>query len=192
MNGSSIDGEDRMQVRMLDAAGVKKHAAQLRALLLDAVMHGASVGFVMPLADSVADAYWSEVANAVEAGSRIVLVGWREHVLVGTVQLDLCLKPNGSNRAEVQKLLVHSGARRGGAASGLMEALEMQALALRRGLLFLDTEAGSDAEALYQRLGYTRVGELPEYCATPDGAWRATAIYYKTLFVRERKGQRPS
>jgi acetyltransferase len=181
-----------MQVRMLDAAGVKKHAAQLRALLLDAVAHGASVGFVMPLEDAVADAYWSEVAIAVEAGSRIVLVGWREHVLVGTVQLDLCLKPNGSNRAEVQKLLVHSGARRGGAASGLMEALEMQALALRRGLLFLDTEAGSDAEALYQRLGYTRVGELPEYCSTPGGAWRATAIYYKTLFVRERKGLRPS
>jgi acetyltransferase len=179
-----------MQVRMLDAAGVKKHAAQLRALLLDAVAHGASVGFVMPLIDAVADAYWSEVANAVEAGSRIVLVGWREHVLVGTVQLDLCMKPNGSNRAEVQKLLVHSGARRSGVASGLMEALEMQALALRRGLLFLDTEAGSDAEALYQRLGYTRVGELPEYCATPDGAWRATAIWYKTLFVRERKGLR--
>jgi acetyltransferase len=181
-----------MQVRMLDAAGVKMHAPELRALLLDAVTHGASVGFVMPLADGVADAYWSEVANAVEAGSRIVLVGWREHVLVGTVQLDLCMKPNGSNRAEVQKLLVHSGARRGGVASGLMEALEMQALALRRGLLFLDTEAGSDAEALYQRLGYTRVGELPEYCATPDGAWRATAIYYKTLFVRERKGLRPA
>jgi acetyltransferase len=179
-----------MQVRMLDAAGVKTHAAQLRALLLDAVAHGASVGFVMPLADSVADAYWSEVANAVEAGNRIVLVAWREHVLVGTVQLDLCMKPNGSNRAEVQKLLVHSGARRAGVGSILMEALEMQGLALRRGLLFLDTEAGSGAEALYQRLGYTRVGELPEYCATPDGAWRATAIYYKTLFVRERKGLR--
>ena len=177
-----------MQVRMLDAAGVRQHAAQLRALLLDAVAHGASVGFVMPLGEAQADAYWSEVANAVGAGSRIVLVGWREHVLTGTVQLDLCMKPNGSNRAEVQKLLVHSGARRGGVATALMQALEMQALALRRGLLFLDTEAGSDAEALYQRLGYTRVGELPEYCATPGGAWRATAIYYKTLFVRERKG----
>jgi len=179
-----------MQVRMLDAAGVKKHAAQLRALLFDAVAHGASVGFVMPLPDALADAYWADVAGAVEAGSRIVLVAWREHVLVGTVQLDLCMKPNGSNRAEVQKLLVHSGARRAGVGSILMEALEVQALALRRGLLFLDTEAGSGAEALYQRLGYTRVGELPEYCATPDGAWRATAIYYKTLFVRERKGLR--
>lgn len=178
-----------MQLRMLDAAGARTHAAQLRALLLDAVAHGASVGFVMPLSETVADAYWREVAHALEAGSRILLVAWRDHVLVGTVQLDLCMKPNGSNRAEVQKLLVHSGARRGGVATALMEALEMQALALCRGLLFLDTEAGSSAETLYRRLGYTRVGELPEYCATPNGAWRATAIYYKTLFVRERRGR---
>ena len=177
-----------MQVDMLDGAGALAHLVQLRALLLDAVAHGASVGFVMPLADSTADAYWRGVAEAVGAGSRILLVGWHDHVLVGTVQLDLCMKPNGSNRAEVQKLLVHSGARRAGVATGLMEAAEMQALALRRGLLFLDTEAGSHAEALYARLGYTRVGELPEYCATPDGAWRATAIWYKTLFVRERNG----
>jgi acetyltransferase len=184
-----LKGGQEMQIRMLDGAGAAAHAPQLRALLLDAVAHGASVGFVMPLSETVADSYWREVVRTLEAGSRILLVAWRDHVLVGTVQLDLCMKPNGSNRAEVQKLLVHSGARRGGVASALMEALEMQALALRRGLLFLDTEAGSDAEALYTRLGYTRVGELPEYCATPSGAWRATAIYYKTLFVRERKGR---
>ena len=177
-----------MQVKMLDAAGARTHALQLRALLFDAVAHGASVGFVMPLAEAQADAYWRTVIEAVEEGSRILLVGWRDHVMVGTVQLDLCMKPNGSNRAEVQKLLVHSGARRGGVGTSLMEAAETQALALCRGLLFLDTEAGSDAESLYARLGYTRVGELPEYCATPGGAWRATAIWYKTLFLRERTG----
>ena len=177
-----------MQVNMLDAAGARAHALQLRALMLDAVAHGASVGFVLPLAEAQADAYWRTVIEAVEEGSRILLVGWRDHVMVGTVQLDLCMKPNGSNRAEVQKLLVHSGARRGGVGTNLMQAAEVQALALSRGLLFLDTEAGSDAESLYARLGYTRVGELPEYCATPDGAWRATAIWYKTLFLRERKG----
>lgn len=178
-----------MHVKMFDAAGVATHAAQLRALLLDAVAHGASVGFVMPLPEAVADAYWRDVAAALEGRSRLLLVAWHDHVMVGTVQLDLCMKPNGSNRAEVQKLLVHSGARRGGVATALMAALETQALALRRGLLFLDTEAGSGAEDFYMRLGYTRVGELPEYCATPDGAWRATAIYYKTLFLREREGR---
>jgi acetyltransferase len=176
-----------MQISMLDAAGARAHAPQLRALLLDAVAHGASVGFVMPLPEAQADAYWRTVIEAVGEGSRVLLAGWRGDAMVGTVQLDLCMKPNGANRAEVQKLLVHSGVRRGGVATSLMAAAETQALALRRGLLFLDTEAGSDAEALYARLGYTRVGELPEYCATPDGAWRATAIWYKTLFLREQK-----
>jgi acetyltransferase len=176
-----------MQIRMLDAADTAAYAKPLCALLLDAVAHGASVGYVMPLGEAVAEAYWRDVGAAVAAGSRVLLAAWAGNVMVGTVQLDLCMKPNGMNRAEVQKLLVHSGARRGGVATALMAAAEMQALALRRGLLFLDTEAGSGAETLYQRLGYTRVGELPEYCATPDGAWRATAIYYKTLFVRERQ-----
>jgi acetyltransferase len=181
-----------MQINMLDAAGARAHALQLRALLFDAVAHGASIGFLLPLAEAQADAYWRTVIEAVEEGSRILLVGWRDNAMVGTVQLDLCMKPNGSNRAEVQKLLVHSQARRGGVATSLMQAAELQALALCRGLLFLDTEAGSDAEALYARLGYTRVGELPEYCATPGGAWRATAIWYKTLFLRERKGVAPA
>lgn len=181
-----------MQVKMLDAAGAKAHAPQLRALLLDGVAHGASVGFLLPLAEAQADAYWRTVIDALEEGSRILLAGWREHAMVGAVQLDLCMKPNGGNRAEVQKLLVHSRARRGGVATKLMQAAEQQALALRRGLLFLDTEAGSDAESLYARLGYTRVGELPEYCATPGGAWRATAIWYKTLFLREREGLPPA
>ena len=177
-----------MQIRLLDAAGIAAQALPLRGLLLDAVTHGASVGFVLPLEDAVADAYWRDVRDAVAAGTRVLLVAWRDHVLVGTVQLDLCMKPNGRNRAEVQKLLVHSAARRAGVATALMAAAEMQALALCRGLLYLDTEAGSGAEALYGRLGYTKVGELPEYCATPGGAWRATAVYYKTLFVRERSG----
>ena len=177
-----------MQIRMLDTAGVAAHAAQLRGLVLDAVAHGASVGFVMPLGEAAADAYWRGTADAVAAGTRILLVAWHDHVMVGTVQLDLCTKPNGLNRAEVQKLLVHSGARRLGVGTALMAAAELQALALRRGLLFLDTEAGSGAEALYGRLGYTRVGELPQYCATPDGEWRATAIWYKTLFKRDGPG----
>jgi acetyltransferase len=63
-----------------------------------------------------------------------------------------------------------------------MQRLEAEALAARRGLLYLDTEAGSDAEALYRRLGYTCIGGLPDYACGPDGTYRANAIYYKTLF----------
>jgi acetyltransferase len=83
------------------------------------------------------------------------------------------------------KMLVHSGARRRGIASVLLRALEAEARERRRGLLYLDTEAGSAGEELYRGLGYTRLGELPEYACTPHGEWRATAIYFKTLFSRD-------
>lgn len=171
-----------MDILLLDAESVDAARPQLAALLLDAVAHGASVGFLAALGAGEADTYWRGVQDAVADGSRLVLAARDGAALVGTVQLDLCGRPNGANRAEVQKLLVHSGARRGGIATALMAEVEAQALARRRGLLFLDTEAGSGAEALYRRLGYTRVGELPEFASSPDGTWRATAIYFKTLF----------
>jgi acetyltransferase len=170
-------------IRVLDSRTLDGLLPELAGLLIDAVQHGASLGFLAPLRTDEAGLYWQGVRDAVVEGSRLVLVALRDGKLVGTVQLDLCMKANGVNRAEVQKLLVHSSARRAGVARRLMEQAEAQARALRRGLLHLDTEAGSDAEAFYQACGYTRVGELPDYACSPAGEWRPTAIYFKRLFV---------
>jgi acetyltransferase len=101
--------------------------------------------------------------------------------VLASVQLALCQKRNGLNRAEVQKLLVLNEARRRGLGQIMIHALEQGARELKRGLLHLDTEAGSPAENFYSALGYTRVGELPNYCRSPDGHYSPTAIYYKTL-----------
>jgi acetyltransferase len=68
-----------------------------------------------------------------------------------------------------------------------MQALEARVAALERGLIYLDTEAGSAAESFYRSLGYTHAGGLPEYACGPDGTWRANAIYYKSLFLRSHK-----
>lgn len=99
------------------------------------------------------------------------------------MQLELCQKPNGRNRAEVVKLLVHSRARRNGVGQALMKMLEQAALQQRRGLLYLDTQTGSAAEALYRSLGYRCLGEIPDYAAGPDGYYHPTIIYYKRLFI---------
>jgi acetyltransferase len=170
-------------IRILDSRALDTFLPQLVGLLLDAVEHGASLGFLAPLSVDEAGLYWEGVRENLVEGGRVVLAALRDGQLVGTVQMNLCSKPNGINRAEVQKLLVHSAARRGGVARHLMQELEMQAAALRRGLLYLDTEAGSDAEAFYQACGYTRLGELPDYACSPSGQWRPTAIYFKRLFV---------
>lgn len=171
------------EIRRLDATSVDEVLPELAGLLVDAVEHGASLGFLAPLSMADASGFWRGVRAAVADGNRVLLVALREARVVGTVQLDLCRKPNGVNRAEVQKLLVHSAARRAGVARSLMKEAEKQALLLARGLLFLDTEAGSGAEQFYQSCGYVRLGELPDYAASALGEWRATAIYFKRLFA---------
>jgi acetyltransferase len=153
----------------------------LIALLLDAVEHGASVGFLANLDTQGAHAYFAQVETALMEGSLLFWVAHKQDRVLGSVQLSLCQKPNGLNRAEIQKLLVLSEARRRGIARLLMQAVEQEAASHKRGLLYLDTEAGSDAEQLYRHLGYQCIGGLPDYACGPDGTYRANAIYYKTL-----------
>lgn len=153
----------------------------LIALLLDAVEHGASVGFLADLDAQSAHAYFAQVETALMEGSLLLWVAHERDRVLGSVQLSLCQKPNGLNRAEIQKLLVLSEARRRGIARLLMQAVEQAAASHKRGLLYLDTEAGSDAEQLYRHLGYQCIGGLPDYACGPDGTYRANAIYYKTL-----------
>lgn len=150
-------------------------------LLIDSVRDGASIGFLADIDPAQAHAYLDEVLAGLRDGSRLLWVACEQTQLLGSAQLSLCQKPNGLNRAEVQKLLVRTSARRRGLARTLMHCLEAQARELRRGLLYLDTEAGSQAEQLYQSLGYRCIGGLPDYACGPDGQYRANAIYYKTL-----------
>ena len=153
----------------------------LITLLVDAVHHGASVGFMADLDVPQASAYFCEVLSQLEHGSLLLWVLVEDQRVLASVQLALCQKANGLNRAEVQKLLVLNEARRRGLGQVLIQALEHGARQHKRGLLHLDTEAGSPAENFYSALGYTRVGELPNYCRSPDGHYSPTAIYFKTL-----------
>jgi len=169
------------QLRRVNNESFAHYRQGLIDLLLDAVRHGASVGFLADLDAAQARDYFDTVQAALQDGSLLLWVVVRDEQVLASVQLSLCQKPNGLNRAEVQKLLVYSEARHRGLGQQLIEALEQTARQHKRGLLHLDTEVGSEAEAFYSALGYTRVGELPNYCATPDGRYKATAIYFKTL-----------
>jgi acetyltransferase len=173
-----------MQITQPNLAQFDAARSGLVELLADAVRNGASLGFLESLTAEEAGSYWCEVRAAMQTGSRLLWLAQHEGKVLGSVQLDLCQKKNGVNRAEVQKLLVLSEVRRQGVARALMEAVEASARTLDRGLLFLDTEAGSGAEPFYQACGYTHAGGLPEYACSPNGEWRANAIYYKTLFSR--------
>jgi ribosomal protein S18 acetylase RimI-like enzyme len=97
------------------------------------------------------------------------------------VQLDLSTRANGRHRAEVIRLLVHRRARRRGLGRALMEAVEAEARRRERTTLVLDTRAGDPSEALYQSLGWQRAGVIPRYARSANGAFDASAFYYKLL-----------
>ena len=173
-----------VSIRQVDATVLPAQREALVDLMIDTVEHGSSVGFLLPLSREEAGRYWDGLAPTLSTGDRLLWTAVDAAGVVGTVQLELVQKRNGINRAEVQKLLVHSRARRSGVGRELMRTLEVRARALGRGLLYLDTEAGSGAEAFYRALDYTCIGGLPEYACSPEGEWRSNAIYYKTLFLR--------
>ena len=152
---------------------------RLCELLIDSVERGASVGFLTPLAATDAMAYWRRIGAVVDDGRAVLLVAGEDEVL-GTVQLDIDTLPNQPHRATISKLLVHSGARRRGTGAALMAAAEREARARGRWLLTLDT-ATAEAERLYDRMGWTAAGAIPDYAMNPDGSLTATTWYWKRL-----------
>jgi len=169
------------EIHRLSADDATAAFPQLVSLLQNAVDDGASIGFLRPLAAEVAESYWEEVIRDVSQGSRVLLAATSGSSVVGSAQLGLCMRPNGVHRAEVQKLLVHTAWRRQGIARDLMQAIEDEARAARRSLLYLDTEPDKPAEWMYQTMGWTRAGEIPEYACTPDGQLHTTILYYRKI-----------
>jgi GNAT superfamily N-acetyltransferase len=170
-------------VRSLSAREAGEDVPALSAVLIDCVEGGASVGFMAPVAREKADAFWRGVVEGVAAGERILLAAEdrASGVIVGTVQVVLGQPENQLHRADVAKMLVHRRARRRGVGTALMRAAEDAARAAGKTLLVLDTCAGSDAERLYGRLGWTRFGEVPGYALWPDGRLGGATFFYKPL-----------
>jgi acetyltransferase len=166
---------------IVSAAALRARRGEFVALLRDAVDDDASVGFVQPLAESSLQAFWNDAAAGVEEGTRAVLAVEQDGRIVGSVQLAPCMKDNGRHRAEVQKLLVHSGARRRGIARALMDTVEAHARAQGIRLLLLDTREASAAETLYRRSGWTAFGTVPGYACDPDRTLAGCVFFYKRL-----------
>lgn len=173
---------ERAMVRRLTAEEAGERIPGLSAVLIDCVDGGASVGFLAPLGRERADRFWHAVADGVAAGDRMLFVAEErsDGVVVGTVQIVFARAENQPHRADVSKLLVRRSARGRGVGNVLMGAAEAAARTAGKTLLVLDTASGA-AERLYGRLGWRRVGEVPDYALLPDGAPCATTFFYKSL-----------
>jgi len=158
----------------------RQYLPDLAALLRDAVLGGASVGFLPPFPIDESRAYWESMLPDITERRRILLAALRDGRLIGSVQIELGARPNVLHRAEIQKLLVLTSAHNQGLGRALMLAAEEHARSHARTLLVLDTQTGSVAHGLYLRLGYTEAGSIPDYALSPDGA-QPTTILYKRL-----------
>lgn len=153
-------------------------------VLIDCVEGGASVNFMWPMTKAKAETFWNGVSQGLARGDRALVVAEdSEGRIVGTVQAVWAHQENSPHRADVAKMLVHRRARRMGVGAAVLAAAERAALAAGRTLLVLDT-ASDDAERLYERGGWRRVGTIPRYALMPDGPFCQTVVFYKDLTAR--------
>ena len=170
-----------VEIRRLDAAAARTHLDGLAAVLADCVAGGASVGYLAPFSHEEARRVYEGYLVDIERGLRVLLAAFSGGALVGTAQLVFPPHPNQPHRAEVARVLVRRSARRRGIASRLMEELESEAREEGRTLLVLDAVTGGDAERLYERLGWVKVGVIPSYALYPDGSPCDTTYFWKAL-----------
>jgi ribosomal protein S18 acetylase RimI-like enzyme len=176
-----VSATGQIEVRRLGVTEVREQLEALAAVLHDCVEGGASVSYMAPFSlEDARRAFDGFVAEA-EQGRRLILAAFVDGDLVGTVQVILALPPNQPHRGEIAKLLVHRSARRRGIAQRLMEHAEAEARAEGKTLLVLDTVTGDNAERLYERLGWTKVGVIPGYALYPDGRPCDTTIFWKSV-----------
>ena len=154
---------------------------ELCDVLIDCVEGGASVSFMWPMTRVKAARFWGSVAEGLARGDRSLIVAEDDKGrIIGTAQVVWADPENQPHRADVAKMLVHRRARRLGVGAALLAAAEQAALAAGRTLLVLDTASG-DAERLYERGGWQRVGTIPRYALLPDGPSCNTVVFYKDL-----------
>jgi hypothetical protein len=167
-------------VRREDFAAVE---ASLAEIVADGVNGGAAISFMQPYSRDDGLRFWrEEVFPDVADGKRVLFVAYLDDAIVGTVQMDVTLRPNQPHRGEVAKMVVHSRARRQGVARRLMLALEAHARAIGKTLITLDTRTGDKAEQLYGSLGFRTAGVIPNYAYDPDGGARhGTTYMYKEI-----------
>jgi GNAT superfamily N-acetyltransferase len=168
-----------IEIVELGPADVQASIDDLARLLLDAHDSNMALGLTSPLTPERARLAWVETAESLDP-DKWVLLGARddEGAIHGAVQIVRAATENGTHRAEIQRLAVRSELRGQGLGRELLEAAVERARTMEVQLLWLTTHADTDADAFYERCGWTRLGVMPSYSERPDGELVANAFFY--------------
>ncbi|KAI1334855.1 acetyltransferase [Xylariaceae sp. FL0016] len=163
----------------------------IAALHASCISHDKAIAtFLPPVNQAKLLAWWKETIAEVAAGKRFIQILLDQEVpgsrpqgtqLMGIVMLGMPPSETGAHRGYVETLFVSPNYRRHGGARALMQSLETEAMAREKTLLMADAEAGSMAEAVLTKLGYTEVGRVPSFSRSPSGGFRDEVFFYKRL-----------
>jgi len=170
----------KAEIIVLNAAVAKSAIGELADVLADCVEGGASVSFMLPYSRDDAAKFFEKVIVSIARNETVLVAAKLNGRIVGAVQLGIDMPPNQPHRADIKKLLVHRSARNHGIGARLMQRAEQEAKARGRTLLVLDT-AGAEAERLYVRTGWQRVGVVPDYAMWPGGGFCDTTFFWKRV-----------
>ncbi len=170
-----------MIIRTLDPHTGAALLPDLAAMMVEAVVGGASIGFMAGFAQADALAWWQGRMAAAAQGEVQILVALDNGGVAGTVSLVPAAMPNQPHRADIAKMMVAKRARGRRVGAMLLTAVEALAIAQGRTTLVLDTISGSAAARLYERAGWEKVGDIPAYALMPDGEMAPTTFYTKRL-----------
>ncbi len=168
-------------MKIIEITSIVGYETALSSLLSECVNDGASIGFLAPLSAHESDQYWQDVEQDLKSRNRKLFLAVANETVVGTVQLGLTKKKNGQHRGEVEKLMVSVSARGNGYGAALMGQLETAARNLGLSLLVLDTREGDVASLLYSKLGFVKVGVIPEFALSSVGTLDGTVMFYKKI-----------
>ncbi len=170
-----------LAVERLDAAAALSAIRRLATVLIATVEEGTSASFTAPPSRDEAAQFWRSTARRVADGRDILLAGWRDGTLAGTVTVMTSPEPDARHRAAISKLMVHPDARRGGLGNALLLAAEEEAARTGRTLLTLDTTSGGAAERLLRRRAYREAGRIPGYALRVDGTPEEAVLFWRAL-----------
>lgn len=155
--------------------------AEVHRVLAAVVELGGAVGWTH-VPSSAETAAWLESELAIAAAGRggvaVVRSGGRVEALGVWARFD---SPVTGQNAEVRKVMVHPDARGRGLAREVTLALEADAAAHGVEVLLLDARGNNHgAHALYESLGWTEYGRIPDFIAIGDDRWDRVC-FYKTV-----------
>ena len=162
-----VTGSQPITIRQLSALEFVALLPDLIELFVESVNIDSPDGFLAPITRAVARDYWISLIPELEGGSRLILIAYRENVVVGSGQLALSQRSSSPHHAELETLFVERASRGEGIGRSIMQALHCVARQNGRTLILLNARRGEPAEDFCKALGYREARLIPEWTIFP-------------------------